>query len=212
MRQRTRPEPAVAVPTFPATEDLLVQLFNARLATPAGLVPGEIWMQHGKLVDPQSRFWGRATRAADRRVDCEGCIIAPGAAPRLRFALPRRSRDRIVRTQASSTCTCTMCSECAPTRAFRTPPIVRRGGRQTTGPWPGRVADATSCVPSCPRLGSRPSAPPCAACTTRARTLGCARPSARARRSVRRLSSECTSMARFVRRCTTRPRRVASHT
>ena len=57
---------------------LLVQFHNAQLATPKGLVAGELWIQHGKIVDPESRFWQRNLSAADRRIDCGGMIIAPG--------------------------------------------------------------------------------------------------------------------------------------
>ena len=67
------------LPSRPLTEaSHLVKFQNVRLATPAGLINGELWMQHGKIVNPESRFWQRESSAADRRIDCRGMIIAPG--------------------------------------------------------------------------------------------------------------------------------------
>ena len=80
-RRRTAATPAAdaPAPTKPAANGpLLVQFYNARLATPAGLVEGELWMQQGKIVDAQQRFWQRENSAADCRVDCHGLILAPG--------------------------------------------------------------------------------------------------------------------------------------
>lgn len=57
---------------------LLIRLYNARLATRSGLTYGELWIQNGKIVDPETRFWNRESSAADRRIDCLGMIIAPG--------------------------------------------------------------------------------------------------------------------------------------
>jgi N-acetylglucosamine-6-phosphate deacetylase len=63
---------------------LLIHFFNARLVTDDGLVDGELWVQDGKIVDPQARFWSRAEAAstqgaaADRRIDCKGLLLAPG--------------------------------------------------------------------------------------------------------------------------------------
>ena len=57
----------------------LIQFHNAKLVTEAGLVEGDLWMHGSRLVDPQAHFWDRShTKAADRRVDCQGMIIAPG--------------------------------------------------------------------------------------------------------------------------------------
>lgn len=77
---RTKPaqSPQTALAVSKPFEQLLVQFYNVRLATPDGLVEGELWMQQGKIVDPQARFWQREVTAADCRIDCEGLILAPG--------------------------------------------------------------------------------------------------------------------------------------
>lgn len=80
-RRRTAATPVAdaPAPTRPAVKGpLLVQFYNARLATPEGLMEGELWMQQGKIVDAQQRFWQREDSAADCRIDCHGLILAPG--------------------------------------------------------------------------------------------------------------------------------------
>ena len=66
--------PPAAVPSGP----VLTQFFNAMLVTERGLVQGDLWMLGDKLVDPQSQFWERSAKAVDRRVDCQGMLLAPG--------------------------------------------------------------------------------------------------------------------------------------
>ena len=78
MRTKPAQPPQTALAVSKPFEQLLVQFYNARLATPAGLVEGELWMQQGKIVDAQQRFWQRENSAADCRVDCHGLILAPG--------------------------------------------------------------------------------------------------------------------------------------
>lgn len=78
VRPKTTPRPADTRSDARSERSLLVQFHNAKLATPDGLVDGELWMQHGSFVDPEGRFWQRDASAADRRIDCKGMIIAPG--------------------------------------------------------------------------------------------------------------------------------------
>jgi len=66
------------VHTARSGRSLLVQFYHAKLVTERGLVEGELWMQHGVIVDPQERFWQRDSTAADRRIDCKGMLLAPG--------------------------------------------------------------------------------------------------------------------------------------
>ena len=71
VRPKPSPPPPPQAPAVAKTFDQqLVQFFNARLATQGGLVEGELWMQQGKIVDPQARFWQREKSAADCRIDC----------------------------------------------------------------------------------------------------------------------------------------------
>ena len=74
---RSRPaEPSEATP--PSDGAFMVHFHNAKLVTPSGLVAGDLWMQGGVIVDPQVRFWQRRRAAADRRIDCQGMVLAPG--------------------------------------------------------------------------------------------------------------------------------------
>lgn len=81
VRQRT--EDKRVEPIRGITEPLC-QFHNAMLVTEDGLREGDLWVQGGKIVDPEDRFWQRACvsddslRAADRRIDCEGMLLAPG--------------------------------------------------------------------------------------------------------------------------------------
>lgn len=78
---RVTPQKRPLVPEALPERSLLVQYHNCRLATPKGLVKGELWTQRGRIVDPQTLFWQRQAETAtvaDRRIDCGGLILAPG--------------------------------------------------------------------------------------------------------------------------------------
>lgn len=65
----------------PPPAEVLTKFVNARLVTPSGSTElGELWVQGDKVVDPCARFWqrGEAKFASDRRVDCQGMLLAPG--------------------------------------------------------------------------------------------------------------------------------------
>jgi N-acetylglucosamine-6-phosphate deacetylase len=54
---------------------------NCRVYTPRGLLPDDLWVRHGRVIDPATRFWEAASLseyACDVIVDCGGCILAPG--------------------------------------------------------------------------------------------------------------------------------------
>jgi len=72
--------PQFAAPAAMASGPQLVQLFNAKLVTSDdGLVDGDLWMLGSTIVNPRSHFWDRThAKAADRRVDCQGMLLAPG--------------------------------------------------------------------------------------------------------------------------------------
>lgn len=53
------------------------QFTNCLLLRDHRLAREDLWVQGGKVVNPGSLFFG-ARRGADRRVDCEGAILAPG--------------------------------------------------------------------------------------------------------------------------------------
>lgn len=62
---------------------VVIQLINCLLvrADSDTLVKEHLWLQNGKIIDPQGRFWeanDNKSFAADVVIDCGGLIIAPG--------------------------------------------------------------------------------------------------------------------------------------
>ena len=57
----------------------VVRYKNARVVKPGEPRPiiDELWVQGGKITDPQKYFFDVAKRA-DEEVDCKGLILAPG--------------------------------------------------------------------------------------------------------------------------------------
>ena len=57
----------------------VVRYKNALVVKPGEPVPflDELWVQGGKIIDPQKYFYDVSKRA-DEEVDCNGMILAPG--------------------------------------------------------------------------------------------------------------------------------------
>ena len=57
----------------------VVRYKNAKVVKPGKPLPvlDELWVQRGKIIDPQKYFYDIAKRA-DEEVDCKGLILAPG--------------------------------------------------------------------------------------------------------------------------------------
>ena len=57
----------------------VVRYKNARIVKPKEPLPinDELWVQGGKIIDPQKYFYDVA-KQADEEVDCKGLIVAPG--------------------------------------------------------------------------------------------------------------------------------------
>jgi len=57
----------------------VVRYKNARIVKPGEPHPilDELWVQGGKIIDPQKYFYDVSKRA-DEEVDCKGMILAPG--------------------------------------------------------------------------------------------------------------------------------------
>ena len=55
----------------------VVRFKNARIVRDGKLEHDELWVQDGKIVDPQKYFFD-VKRRADEEIDCKNAIIAPG--------------------------------------------------------------------------------------------------------------------------------------
>merc|ERR1712086_923182 len=55
---------------------------NCKLLRGGEIVQDDLWVKHGKIIDPESRFWeavlGDELEAADVVVDCKGMLLSPG--------------------------------------------------------------------------------------------------------------------------------------
>ncbi|KAJ0407691.1 hypothetical protein ATCC90586_001873 [Pythium insidiosum] len=59
----------------------VIKLENVRLMRDGALQNTYLWVENGKVIDPQSRFWQMRTEAEhapDEIIDGRGCIVAPG--------------------------------------------------------------------------------------------------------------------------------------
>eukprot|EP00658_Telonema_sp_P-2_P010255 TRINITY_DN13865_c0_g1_i6.p1 TRINITY_DN13865_c0_g1~~TRINITY_DN13865_c0_g1_i6.p1 ORF type:complete len:414 (+),score=90.74 TRINITY_DN13865_c0_g1_i6:154-1395(+) len=59
----------------------VIKFRNCRILRGGQVITDNLWVQDGKVIDPEKRFWeAKAERqfAADRVVDCHGLLIAPG--------------------------------------------------------------------------------------------------------------------------------------
>ncbi|VDO67306.1 unnamed protein product [Heligmosomoides polygyrus] len=55
----------------------LIQFINAKVLRNGKLVPDQVWVRDGKIIDGASVFFDER-RKADIQVDCEGLILSPG--------------------------------------------------------------------------------------------------------------------------------------
>ena len=55
---------------------------NCKLLRGGEIVQDDLWVKHGKIIDPESRFWeamkSDEVEAADVVVDCRGMLLSPG--------------------------------------------------------------------------------------------------------------------------------------
>ncbi|KAM4598684.1 N-acetylglucosamine-6-phosphate deacetylase [Polymixia lowei] len=59
------------------SEAPITQFINCRILREHKLHREDLWVRDGKILDPEKLFFDEQGYA-DKRVDCEGCIIAPG--------------------------------------------------------------------------------------------------------------------------------------
>lgn len=55
----------------------LTQFFNCRILRDHKIIDEHLWIENGKIVDPEKVFYDER-RLADKRIDCHGDLIAPG--------------------------------------------------------------------------------------------------------------------------------------
>lgn len=55
----------------------LTQFFNCRILRNHKIIDEHLWIENGKIVDPEKVFYDER-RLADKRIDCHGDLIAPG--------------------------------------------------------------------------------------------------------------------------------------
>jgi len=60
-----------------AESSTVLRLKNARIVRGGKLIDEELWIQDGKIIDPQEYFYDVKKRA-DKEIDCKNLIIAPG--------------------------------------------------------------------------------------------------------------------------------------
>lgn len=78
VRSSEAPPPAAIMPSNKSVSDApIVQFINCRILREHTLQREDLWVRDGKILDPEKLFFDEQGYA-DRRVDCEGSIIAPG--------------------------------------------------------------------------------------------------------------------------------------
>lgn len=55
----------------------LTQFYNCRILRDHQIIEEHLWIENGKIVDPEKVFYDEK-RVADFRIDCQGKLIAPG--------------------------------------------------------------------------------------------------------------------------------------
>ncbi|KAJ1894156.1 N-acetyl-glucosamine-6-phosphate deacetylase [Kickxella alabastrina] len=55
----------------------ITQFYNCRILKDHKLTDDYLYVQGGKIIDPEKMFWD-AKRKPDVRIDCKGCIVSPG--------------------------------------------------------------------------------------------------------------------------------------
>lgn len=55
----------------------VVQIFNVKILRDSKILSEDLWIQNGRIIDPQMRFF-KLKKGADIRIDGKGCTISPG--------------------------------------------------------------------------------------------------------------------------------------
>ena len=65
------------MPVSSDVDPVITKFTNCRLVRDHRLFEDHLWMQEGKIIDPEPCFFDEK-RKADVTIDCKGQIIAPG--------------------------------------------------------------------------------------------------------------------------------------
>ena len=57
--------------------DAIIQFYNCRLLLNHNIIVEDLWVQNGKILDPEKLFFDRRL-GPDVKIDCRNSIIAPG--------------------------------------------------------------------------------------------------------------------------------------
>lgn len=60
-----------------SSDTKLVQFINCRIIRNHELYKDDLWIENGKIIDPEKLFYNEK-RIADVQIDCKNGIIAPG--------------------------------------------------------------------------------------------------------------------------------------
>lgn len=55
----------------------VTQFRNCEVLREGGLVPGDVWVREGRIIDPQALFYDEK-KVPNRVIDCRGMLVAPG--------------------------------------------------------------------------------------------------------------------------------------
>lgn len=62
---------------MPTSSSKLLQFFNCRILRNSAIIPEDLWVRNGKIINPEKIFFDEQNQA-DERIDCKNAIISPG--------------------------------------------------------------------------------------------------------------------------------------
>ena len=70
-------EAAAIIQSYGLEEEAITQFYNCRLLQNHDIVTEDLWVQGGKVLDPEKVFFERKV-GPDVKIDCSNMILAPG--------------------------------------------------------------------------------------------------------------------------------------
>lgn len=62
---------------MPSSGSKLLQFFNCRILRNGAIIPEDLWVRNGKIINPEKIFFDEQNQA-DERINCRNAIISPG--------------------------------------------------------------------------------------------------------------------------------------
>lgn len=62
---------------MPSSSSKLLQFFNCRILRNSAIIPEDLWVRNGKIINPEKIFFDEQNQA-NERIDCKNAIISPG--------------------------------------------------------------------------------------------------------------------------------------